>query len=289
MTLLLHQLRFERMLFRRNPSAAFFNFVLPLVLLLLVASVFADDDAELEVGALTESVTVTTEAALLKTDKADVSVDLRPEDVVNLPLNQYRNYQALMNLVPGATPPALQNAQGGDAPALIRIEPRAGGRGQHPHRRPELEPQPAHVRAGREQVPAGRVDRGVVDQVVERLDLRRCRCGSIVRYAESRACPHFHRVHNPVPECSLYRLRRPVRLLARLPARPSGVQEPVRPVRSLLCPRPQPRASYFPARLLRHWLRRLPKRRMMKVMQFQAAASRRHARTGRSGRRACAG
>jgi hypothetical protein len=68
-------------------------------------------NAKLEVGALTESVTVTTEAALLKTDKADVSVDLRPEDVVNLPLNQYRNYQALLNLVPGATPPALQNAQ----------------------------------------------------------------------------------------------------------------------------------------------------------------------------------
>ncbi len=68
-------------------------------------------NARLEVGALTESVTVTTEAALLKTDKADVSVDLRPEEVVNLPLNQYRNYQALLNLVPGATPPALQNAQ----------------------------------------------------------------------------------------------------------------------------------------------------------------------------------
>ena len=68
-------------------------------------------NAKLEVGSLTESVTVTTEAALLKTDKADVSVDLRPEEVVNLPLNQYRNYQALMNLVPGATPPALQNAQ----------------------------------------------------------------------------------------------------------------------------------------------------------------------------------
>ncbi len=68
-------------------------------------------NVKLEVGALTESVTVTTEAALLKTDKADVSVDLRPEEVVNLPLNQYRNYQALLNLVPGATPPALQNAQ----------------------------------------------------------------------------------------------------------------------------------------------------------------------------------
>ena len=36
-------------------------------------------NGKLEVGALTESVTVTTEAALLKTDKADVSVDLRPE------------------------------------------------------------------------------------------------------------------------------------------------------------------------------------------------------------------
>jgi hypothetical protein len=68
-------------------------------------------NGRLEIGQLSESVTVTTEAVLLKTDKADVSVDLRPEDVVNLPLNQYRNYQYLMNLVPGATPPQFQNAQ----------------------------------------------------------------------------------------------------------------------------------------------------------------------------------
>jgi hypothetical protein len=68
-------------------------------------------NGKLEIGALTESVTVTSEALLLKTDKADVSVDLRPEDVVNLPLNQYRNYQTLLNLVPGAPPPVFQNAQ----------------------------------------------------------------------------------------------------------------------------------------------------------------------------------
>ena len=68
-------------------------------------------NGRLEIGALSEAVTVTTERVLLKTDKADVSVDLRPEDVVNLPLNQYRNYQYLMNLVPGATPPRFQNAQ----------------------------------------------------------------------------------------------------------------------------------------------------------------------------------
>ncbi|MGH9372526.1 MAG: carboxypeptidase-like regulatory domain-containing protein, partial [Vicinamibacterales bacterium] len=68
-------------------------------------------NGRLEIGALTEAVTVTSEAALLQTDQADVSVDLRPEDVVNLPLNQYRNYQTLLNLVPGATPPVFQNAQ----------------------------------------------------------------------------------------------------------------------------------------------------------------------------------
>jgi hypothetical protein len=69
-------------------------------------------NATLEIGDLTESITVTTEAALLKTDKADVSVELQPKEITDLPLNQFRNYQALMNLVPGATPGAFQNSQG---------------------------------------------------------------------------------------------------------------------------------------------------------------------------------
>jgi ABC-2 type transport system permease protein len=43
------QFRFERKLFWRNPSAAFFNFMLPLLLLVLIASAFAGDDDELEV------------------------------------------------------------------------------------------------------------------------------------------------------------------------------------------------------------------------------------------------
>ena len=42
------QFRLERKLFWRNPSAAFFSFVLPLTLLLLVASVFGSDQEELE-------------------------------------------------------------------------------------------------------------------------------------------------------------------------------------------------------------------------------------------------
>jgi ABC-2 type transport system permease protein len=46
--LLWRQYRFERRLFWRNPSAAFFNFALPLLFLVLIAAAFArGDDAEL--------------------------------------------------------------------------------------------------------------------------------------------------------------------------------------------------------------------------------------------------
>jgi ABC-2 type transport system permease protein len=47
--LLWHQYRFERRMFWRNPSAAFFNFALPLIFLLLIASVFHTDKNELNV------------------------------------------------------------------------------------------------------------------------------------------------------------------------------------------------------------------------------------------------
>ena len=44
MALAWEQFRFERKLFWRNPSAAFFNFLLPLLLLVLIATAFASDD-----------------------------------------------------------------------------------------------------------------------------------------------------------------------------------------------------------------------------------------------------
>jgi ABC-2 type transport system permease protein len=49
MALAWQQFRFERKLFWRNPSAAFFNFLLPLLLLFLTASAFSADDEELRV------------------------------------------------------------------------------------------------------------------------------------------------------------------------------------------------------------------------------------------------
>lgn len=65
----------------------------------------------LVVGALEEVVDVVSQSTLLQTEKADLSSELTSQAIVNLPLNQYRNYQALMNLVPGATPAQFQNAE----------------------------------------------------------------------------------------------------------------------------------------------------------------------------------
>ncbi|HYM11762.1 MAG TPA: TonB-dependent receptor [Bryobacterales bacterium] len=67
-------------------------------------------NVQLEVGAETQEVTVSSAAAILETDKSDVHTELNPKEMSNLPLPNYRNYQSLLNLVPGATPTAFQNS-----------------------------------------------------------------------------------------------------------------------------------------------------------------------------------
>jgi len=68
-------------------------------------------DLRLEVGALSEGITVESALELLQTDKADVHTELKSTEITNLPLNRFRNYQALVVLVPGSLPPAFQNAE----------------------------------------------------------------------------------------------------------------------------------------------------------------------------------
>src|SRR5262245_38868666 len=68
-------------------------------------------DATLQIGGAQETITVTADAATLKTEKSDISSEINGAQVTQLPLNQYRNYQQLLNLVPGATPVAFQNAE----------------------------------------------------------------------------------------------------------------------------------------------------------------------------------
>jgi len=67
-------------------------------------------NVSLQVGQVSDTVTVEASAAVLQTTKADVAVNIEAKAVENLPLGGYRNYQSLMNLVPGATPTGLQNA-----------------------------------------------------------------------------------------------------------------------------------------------------------------------------------
>jgi carboxypeptidase family protein/TonB-dependent receptor-like protein len=64
----------------------------------------------IQVGAVNEQVTVEASTAVLQTTKADVSVSLDTRSMENLPLAGYRNFQTLINLVPGATPARFQNA-----------------------------------------------------------------------------------------------------------------------------------------------------------------------------------
>src|SRR6185436_2634964 len=68
------------------------------------------ENVTLEVGQMTEQVTVEASAVMLQTDKSDVRTEITGQTVQNLPLPSYRNYQSLVALVPGATPPAFQNA-----------------------------------------------------------------------------------------------------------------------------------------------------------------------------------
>lgn len=62
-------------------------------------------DAQLELGAVTESIQVTGEAGLLQTDRAEVRRELPTVTLLNTPIPPGRNYQQLFNLLPGFTPP----------------------------------------------------------------------------------------------------------------------------------------------------------------------------------------
>jgi hypothetical protein len=76
----------------------------------VVTGAIARVDVVLAVGALTEAITVQSERTLLQTDSGQLYAELDSEEVTSLPLGSYRNYQSLLNLVPGAVPARGQNS-----------------------------------------------------------------------------------------------------------------------------------------------------------------------------------
>lgn len=73
-------------------------------------NVVARSDFKLEVGQVTETVSVQATQALLQTDKSDTHAEIQSKEITSLPLSGYRNYEQLVNLVPGAMPVAAQNS-----------------------------------------------------------------------------------------------------------------------------------------------------------------------------------
>ncbi len=76
----------------------------------VTANTVTRTDVRMEVGSLTEQVTVEASATALQTDKSDTHTEINAKQVANLPLPGYRNYQSVINLVPGATPAGFQNS-----------------------------------------------------------------------------------------------------------------------------------------------------------------------------------
>jgi hypothetical protein len=73
-------------------------------------------DANMKIGSVSETVTVSAEVAALQTDKSDLHKDVSAAELVRAPLSAYRNFQSVIDLVPGTTPSAFQNAST-DTPA----------------------------------------------------------------------------------------------------------------------------------------------------------------------------
>ena len=60
----------------------------------------------MQVGQLSENVTVSADTPMLQTDRAEVRSELKARELVNLPVSLNRNYQYMFRVLPGFTPPA---------------------------------------------------------------------------------------------------------------------------------------------------------------------------------------
>jgi len=76
----------------------------------LSAGMALREDVTLEIGNAGESVIVSAQEIQLQTDKADIHTELSSADLTDLPVGHYRNFQSLVNLVPGAVPGGLVNS-----------------------------------------------------------------------------------------------------------------------------------------------------------------------------------
>ncbi len=88
----------------------------------LLANTSPRVDLVLQPGNVTESIEVTGESPTLQTDRSDTGRQIETVQAVNLPLGTGRNYQNLLNLVPGTTRATFQHSQFFNAANSLQTE-----------------------------------------------------------------------------------------------------------------------------------------------------------------------
>ncbi|MBL8179456.1 MAG: TonB-dependent receptor [Bryobacterales bacterium] len=71
-------------------------------------------DAGMALGETSQTMQVTGEVPALQTDRSDVRRELTNKEINNLPVGGFRNFQSLLGLIPGVTPPADSNSIAGN-------------------------------------------------------------------------------------------------------------------------------------------------------------------------------
>ncbi|MBV9611781.1 MAG: carboxypeptidase regulatory-like domain-containing protein, partial [Acidobacteriaceae bacterium] len=79
-------------------------------------------DVQLQPGNISQSIEVTATPAQLQTDRADTTVSISTVQTAQLPLSDNRNFQSLLNLVPGTTPATFQHSQFFNAESSLQTE-----------------------------------------------------------------------------------------------------------------------------------------------------------------------
>ncbi len=79
-------------------------------------------DITMQPGNVSETVVVTTAPPVLQTDRADISTKIETASLSELPLTTNRNYQSLLNLVPGVAPAVFQHSQFFNAADSLQTE-----------------------------------------------------------------------------------------------------------------------------------------------------------------------
>ena len=85
-------------------------------------------DIELQPGDVSETLEVTAAVPMLQTDRSDTGRNLDSSVVQTLPLSTNRNYQSLLNLVPGVAYTTIQHSQFFNASSSLQTEVNGGAR-----------------------------------------------------------------------------------------------------------------------------------------------------------------